>query len=469
MTTHPDDSADDHWPLLPASAPADPLARLARFVADLTSLAADRSMEESRIESRRETGLKVAQRTLQESQEKLAAWFEKELTDTATEQAERRHGALARYQVESTTCEQQFVHLQQQAAEEFDAGLRLAKRKLEETGWEAEAYFDGNKQIAPKALEEFTIQVDAWRTRAAEEHDKARTLLRRWKQQAPEVVIDQTAFDEAGDDYAGRLPERVGAITAELDRLSALTAPGLAASKLLPWFYLLSVALITAGVGIELGRLAAAVTFACGLVAGIGSMVVIRGAARSGIAEIYPPLCHAVGEVNWLLDRALAAAKARTAAQQNKLIERRDRELRAAEEQYQVEMARLERQRVKRLAGPTENYPRQLAEITSTRDRELKAAEENYNRRNDEGRRREAADSSAATERYERQIEQITRRHADEWQRLVESWRGGLAGLQTVAAQLCGETAQAGSDLPWLADWRQLTAAEWVPAGELPP
>ena len=193
-----------------------------RFVADLSTLAADRAMEESRIELRRETGLRVAQRTLQESQEKLVAWFERELSDSAAEQADRRHAALARFQVESTTCEQQFVHLQQQAAEEFDAGLRVAKRKLEETGWEAEAYFDGNKQIAPKALEEFTIQVDAWRTRAAEEHDKARKLLRRWKQQPPEVVVDQTAFDAAGDDYAGRLPERVGAITAELDRLSAL-------------------------------------------------------------------------------------------------------------------------------------------------------------------------------------------------------------------------------------------------------
>ena len=85
--------------------------------------------------------------------------------------------------------------------------------------------------------------------------------------------------------------------------------------------------------------------------------MVIRGAARSGIAEIYPPLCHAVAEVNWLLDRALDSAKARTRAQQTKLIERRDRELRAAEDQYQTEMARLERQRVKRLAGPTENYP----------------------------------------------------------------------------------------------------------------
>jgi len=469
MTPIPTDPAEEQWPQMAAKTPADPLARLMRFVADLTSLAADRAMEESRIESRRETGLRVAQRTLQESQEKLGAWFEQELTETAAEQTERRHGALARFQVESASCETQFVHLQQQAAEQYEAGLRLAKRKLEETGWEAEAYFDGNKQIAPKALEDFTIQVDAWRTRAAEEHDKARNLLRRWKQQPPEVVIDPSTFDAAGDDYAGRLPERVGAITAELDRLGALTAPGLASSRVLPWFYLLAVALITAGVGIEVTPLAAGAAFACGLVAGIGGLLVIRGAARSGIAEIYPPLCHAVAEVNWLLDRALAVAKARTAAQQSKLIERRDREIRAAEEIYQTEMAKLERQRVNRLAGPTERYPRQLAEITAQRDHELKGAEENYNRRNAEARRREAADSAAATERYERQIEQITRRHTDEWQRLVESWRAGLAGLQTVAAQLCGETAQAGADLPWLADWRQLTAAEWVPAAELPP
>ena len=52
MTTDPHDPAEEHWPLLPAAAPADPLARLVRFVADLSSLAADRALEESRIELR---------------------------------------------------------------------------------------------------------------------------------------------------------------------------------------------------------------------------------------------------------------------------------------------------------------------------------------------------------------------------------------------------------------------------------
>ncbi|HTU27089.1 MAG TPA: FtsK/SpoIIIE domain-containing protein [Pirellulales bacterium] len=468
------ESADESWPQLPAAPPVDPLARLLRFVADLSALSADRDMEESRIESRRETGLGAAQRTLAESQEKLAAWFEKELTDATTERTERRQAALSRYQVESTTCERQFVHLQEQAAEEFDAGLRLAKRTLEENGWEAEAYFDGNKGIAPKALEEFTLQVDAWRTKAAEEQDKARALLKRWKQKPPDVAIDQAAFDAAGDDYAGRLPERVGAITAEFERLTALTAPGLAASRLIPWFYLLALALVAAGVWIELGSLASAVAVVCGLIAGIGSLIVIRGAARSGIAEIYPHLVHAVAEVNWLLDRALAAAKARTEAAQNKLIERRDRELRANEEKYQAEMARLERHRVKRLAGPSENYPRHLAEITAARDHELTQSEENYTRRDAEARRREAADSQAASARYERQIEQITRRHGDEWQRLLESWRTGLANLQAAAAQLRGERSPGGPDaaappLPWLADWDQLSAEAWTPAAELPP
>ena len=101
----------------------------------------------------------------------------------------------------------------------------------------------------------------------AEEHDKAQKLLRRWKQRPPEVVVDPDAFAAAGDDYAGRLPERVGAITAELDRLSALSAPGLAASRILPWFYVLAMGLLTAvaavGLGPSKGPLAAGAVVVC--------------------------------------------------------------------------------------------------------------------------------------------------------------------------------------------------------------
>ncbi len=446
MTTDPHPT-DEHWPLVPDQASAEPIARVVRFLDDLKTLAADRAIEETRIESRRETGLRMAQRTVQETREKLAEWFQRELGEATSENAERRHRALSRFQVESTAAERQFVHVQEQADEQSEAGLRLAKQTLEETRWEAEAYFDGNKSIAPRQFEEFSLQVDAWRVRAGEEQDKARKLLKQWKRQPPEVTIDHEAFAAAGDDYAGRLPERVGAITAELERAGArCSLPAMAASRALPRVLRLAVILVTAGVAVELKSAVAAGAVAVGgnAVVEFLASIWLRARPARGIAEIYPPLAYAVAEVNWLLDHALASAKAHTQRQQKKLMDRRDRALRAAEETYQGELTRMNQRREELLTGPTASYPRQLAEITTARDRELKQSEEDYTRRQTEARRREAADATAATERYDRQIEQITRRHADEWQRLVDSWRSGLARLKAGAAELCGQSLLSG-------------------------
>jgi DNA segregation ATPase FtsK/SpoIIIE, S-DNA-T family len=474
MTTDPHPT-DEHWPLVPDQASAEPIARVVRFLDDLKTLAADRAIEETRIESRRETGLRMAQRTVQETREKLAEWFQRELSEAASENTERRHQALSRFQVESTAAERQFVHVQQQADEQSEAGLRLAKQTLEETRWEAEAFFDGNKSIAPRQFEEFSLQVDAWRIKGSEEHDKARKLLRRWKQPVPDVVIDHNVFAEAGEDHAGRLPERVAAITAELEQLEALSLPAMAASRALAAFYALAVIFVTAGVAIELkSAVAAGAVGVGGLVCGIFGAIWLRSAARAEIAEIYPRLAYAVAEVNWLLDHSLATAKEHTKRQQKKLMDRRDRALRAAEETYQVELNRLNQRREELLTGPTASYPRQLAEITAARDRELKQSEQDYSRRQTEARSREAEDSTSATERYERQIEQITRRHAEEWQRLVDAWRSGLARLKAGAAELCGQSLTGGGEglasAPhWLADWQQLTTAEWTPSVDLPP
>ena len=191
MTTDPTDPAEEHWPLLPANG-AGRSAGAAGAVCGRPDQSGGRSGD-GRVTHR------VAPRDRLKgcpAHPAGVAGKTRRLVRARIDRRGHRAGrAAARrpspgFRSRAPPARQQFVHVQQQAAEEFEAGLRLAKRTLEETGWEAEAYFDGNKQIAPKQLEEFTIQVDAWRTTAAEEHDKARKLLRRWKQQPPEVVID---------------------------------------------------------------------------------------------------------------------------------------------------------------------------------------------------------------------------------------------------------------------------------------
>ena len=259
MSTDPQ-PADDHWPLLPDESLVDPIARVARFLENLKTLAADRAMEEQRIDSRRETGLRMAQRTVQETREKLAQWFQR--IGRGCHRARRpppsRRSPASRSKApppngNSSTCSSRPT-----SSPKPPCGW--PSRPWKSSRWEAEAFFDGNKQIAPKQLEEFSLQVDAWRTKAGEEQDKARKLLRQWKQEPPQVTTDHEAFAAGGEDYAGRLPAGVAAITAQLEELESLRVPAAAASRA-PAFYTCVALLSTAGATIELGAVAGGAVF----------------------------------------------------------------------------------------------------------------------------------------------------------------------------------------------------------------
>ena len=138
------------------------------------------------------------------------------------------------------------------------------------------------------------------------------------------MTIDHEAFTAAGEDYAGRLPGGVAAIAAQLAELEALRVPAVAASRALPAFYACVALLLSAAAGIELGPMVGGTVFAGTVAIWLITAFWLRSTTRFLIGEFYPPLVQGVAEVNWLLDRALAVAKAHTKKQQSKLIEKRD-------------------------------------------------------------------------------------------------------------------------------------------------
>ncbi|MBI3838825.1 MAG: cell division protein FtsK [Planctomycetia bacterium] len=447
---------------------ADPLAREARFLAELRQLAAERAAEEARIESQYQAASKTALRGFEESRQSIFAQLEIERSDLASDYDEQRRHAASRFEIETSAIEGEFAQVRQEIAQEFESKAQRAERKLKEACWEAETLYEASKDVAPNQLKEVEQKLDTWLELVRIEREEAHALLTLWRQPSSDVVPQGESLAIVTGDLPARLQERVNFVTAQRAELSRLRVPPLVASWALVWVYALAGLLLAAVVEvIGLGLAGAAAALLATAAIGAGVSFYLRKLAGLHIEEIYPPLRQATREAEALVQRVLDDARSRAAAQQAEIRGRCDRALRAAEVKYQDRVAKMNLRRDTRLREADSNYPRRLAEIADRRQCDLELAEANRVRREQDIGRLEAA-WPELQQRYQRQTQQIQQRCVEQWQKLAELWYSGLRRLQSSADEIQGGLADAPA-ASWLADWNKLSASSWAPATAGPP
>jgi ABC-type multidrug transport system fused ATPase/permease subunit len=463
----PEDSVSE--PVFPEAGgnPADPQARAVRLLAEVVQLAADRAAAESRVEAQFQAARGAAGRAAQDIRQALAAELEIERRDVDSDYAEQRRHALSRFQHETSTVEREFADLQRQVAEEFQKAGKKAERKLKEARWEAEMLFEASKEIAPRQLKEFEGLVDSWLLRARTEREEAQKRLTEWRQpwrDAPPVAEKSTAEPL---DAMALLQQRVNFVIAQRLQLTQLRVPPVAASLALVWVFVFGGLLLSAlAVGTGLGGNAAVAAGSICAALGVAVSIYLRKLARSQVEAIYPSLGQAALEAETLAERALDEARARAAAQQAEVVQRRERGLGTADAAHQAALAAMTARRDVRLQGPAVSYPNRLEEIALRRDRDLELAEAVRTRREAEIRQKEAQ-RTVIEGRYRRQTEEIEQRYATQWQTLTETWRSGMDRVKSLTAQIWGTDGVA-SGGRWLADWSQF-AGSWAAATAIPP
>ncbi len=267
-------------------------------------------------------------------------------------------------------------------ADELEPARQEAARLLAETGREADKQFDSRKHIAPRKLEEFQKQLDAWKVRIGQDREQAMKLLKRWRQ-TPPVAKSETASGLATTgDLATRMQQRVDFVAQQLAQLGQLSSPKMAISWVLALFWVLLVlGGAAAATFMDPGPIVGGIVLGSGFVLGILGRLMLRSTARSGIRELYPPLIAAAREVEEMVQGASEKAKTQTADAQTKLIEWREQVQSKADEKHQARIAQIDAKSEQSLKSPTKKYEERLAQISTRYDRDMKEAEATRSRR----------------------------------------------------------------------------------------
>ena len=206
---------------------------------------------------------------------------------------------------------------------------------------------------------------------------------------------------------------------------------------------------------------------AIALVLGLGVSLLLRSSARGSVGELYPRLIQAATEAESLLQQALSQARARTAAQQTKLNEQREKMLQFAEQQHEARTAELFKQRDARLKAPTESVEQKKIEYKSRRDAALAEAQQLRKSRLAEFENRKRTGASQIEARYRQEIALSEEQRTNRLHELTAWWREGLAQLDAMAQEIRGLNIE-GAAHAWVSDWSQVASGKWAPAPAIP-
>ena len=112
---------------------------------------------------------------------------------------------------------------------------------LKETNAAAAKQFDSRKHLAPRKLEEFQTQLEAWKVRIISDRDQAIKLLKTWRQATPPMAPDAVSGLATTGELAPRMQQRVEFVGQQLAALNHLSSPKMAKSWVLPLVWLVLV------------------------------------------------------------------------------------------------------------------------------------------------------------------------------------------------------------------------------------
>ncbi len=448
-----------------------PRAHEIQFLADLAQLAAERVAAEAQVEADFQARTEQAERAVEQARQDFAAWLETDAKETVEEHAELRRAADARYERDSASNERGFAELKEKTTAELEPARKEAERLLNEARREADKQFDSRKHLAPRKLEEFQKQLEAWKVRISSDRDQAIKLLKGWKQPPPTMAPDAVSGMPTTGDLSTRMQQRVEFVGQQLAQLSHLSSPKLCKSWPLAIFWLV---LVAAGAGAafmllepDQGPIASGVVAVVGLLLAVAGRMLLKSSARSSIKELYPPLIAAAREVEEMVQGAGDKAKTQTADAQTKLIEWREQVQAKADQKHQAQVAQINAKTEQRLKAPTDKFEQLVAKLAARHDRDLKEAEATRARREKERLRKQDTEAAEIENRYRAQLDQVSQQRTADWESLAGHWQQSLAEAQAHSDQIRASGGEPTGDNS-LSDWDYWAGDTWQPTERIP-
>ncbi|HEV3122596.1 MAG TPA: FtsK/SpoIIIE domain-containing protein [Isosphaeraceae bacterium] len=443
--------------------PASPLIPLqSEVLHDLTKLADRRARDEVAV---RDFAAKEAaeKRDYEEKKEELEQGFAAAKAKAEASYAAARSGLEADAAGELARAEQEYQKQKKTISGRCQNLQHEAKKKRDDTRWEAGTIFDAARDSAKKRFEKAERQVAADMEAFAPLGASAKRLIESCRQftkagQAVALIPDPPAVDPLRE-----LQEAIGRVDSLQKELDRKVLPKLLRWKNIPWVMLLLALCLFYPAFRILGAQAGAIASVIGGVAlGIGLRFALLAIAQKQVASTFGSLCEALAAVEAWSQRCHDRSAALLQRQKNESTERRDNEMRRADETCTMTLVEAERTRDTQLRALETNHAQRTSSIKNDLASALAQTKADHERT-----------MAALQARFDSQMSELESKHASfvaanraayekAWNELSNRWRGGIERANQTVAEIDQDCARL------FFDWFSKPLDAWVPPEEIP-
>ncbi len=464
---------------------------------DLEALIAARAKDETETETGFRRRIDREEKEYQAGSQQLGGKFKVDLQAMEAEYARAKQAVLQTYQRDSQACDAEYAQVKQQIDDQYKKEHRKAKKAKEETGWHALTVFEGTRDEGTKwrrATEaNWSIAIDELHVR----QEEANHLLKRCGKLATAAPAEQetilaaaaaaraaapapahaegaeatadgaeTPEQPAGDDPLSRLRGDLTWIEEELAALDALKLPKFLQLQNVIWPFLLLGGAVAGALGAltPVGWTVAAIAGAVAAIgAGIGGYLGLASMARPHVKRHAIPLQKTLADAEQIVEQNKDWVKNEYEAKLKEFEEKRTNRVREAEENMARLVAEAEQKRQEQRKLADEKYPAKAEKIRLKRDEDIKLADEKYPPRIEAIKKKYVQDKQEFDEAYRKTKESTQQAYNQAWQKLIDTWTGGMAKIDDSLRQVKEEASRR------FLDWDRPELDGWKPPAEVPP
>ncbi len=435
-------------------------------VTRLFALAAERVKADERTAAEFKEEAAKNEQLYAASQAQLNKVFEQDRDNTQREFDGALQAADAIYASEKASADRAYQEICQRFLGHCNALDAKAKKKYEETRWEANTVFEAQRHQPGEYLDRITAQLNAGADRLTALQEDAQKFIRSYKQSSLLQEAEPAVDPRVEADPFQQLQDRQELAAGLCERLKHLSIPNLfrGSGILGIWVTMFAVMLGLARWQLTDDWKHAVLTAVIGtLVAGTALTAWLYILARKHLQSVYTQFAMAVAEAGVLRIRCRDEAQRLCEMQRQRIIDRRDNELASAESMFKERTAETAERRQIESAQANDNYQRLLAEIAARKEQSLANANDLYPPRLAVINGRFERGITQAKRRYEQGKDDCWNKYDEEWRRFAETWRRGLGEVREAVAAIQARDAEL------FPEWTDPRLQEQLPATSMPP
>lgn len=391
------------------------------LVIELHRLVAERAATEADLVAAYEAKKLAAERQHEEAQKQASERRDRDREDLQEEYEKLRSEVITRFQSDQMAAEGEYEQAVQQITRESNDAEQIAKQRLQDAQWQANAVFEAAKNSLDARLKEAKTQLSTLEAELLSLRQQTEQVLEQRKQAVATPPKLPPPRVPSMDHPMQRLFELVGSAKSQLDILIRQPQPG--------------------PIKTMLARLR-----------GKGRQVDLTG----------PMLLQTISEGEMAWHATCEAVQADWHRQSAVNVARLNGEMKKAADEYsRVSAERLAR-RQEELKQAEAKFVAARSAISARHNTERRELEEQHNQRVAEIDTRFEGESGGLLRGYNRTTADWEARFQQDWDAMANRWLTGIERLRAEAAQLIAASEQA------FPDWSAPRWNEWTPPATIP-